>query len=276
MTIYMTTDSRIETLRRQAATGDAVAAEALSAELWRAGLAVAYGPVYREQRVYVMRIEGGEGGEDEVMAPDARYALWMAKEWAAEGDWSDCWDRKEPESIVVDVDVYARDDADDAAEGDADDAAEGDVVIDPPEPECYHEDGHRWAEEGVQGHGGGVVIEKVCPRCGAEQYTDTWGQRRDTGEQGYRIVHYTPAGSRRERIVSGDLTDEEHDAWSEAGECDAQDAPDGATRPEVEDVDVTGLAGTCERWDDLTESDQGDMRRQAAEAYLAGWDEARS
>lgn len=77
------------------------------------------------------------------------------------------------------------------------------IAVDPQEPECTHEDGHDWRspieivggiEEnpGVQGNGGGVVIEQVCMRCGCKKTTDTWAQNPATGEQGLTSIKYTP------------------------------------------------------------------------------------
>lgn len=75
------------------------------------------------------------------------------------------------------------------------------VEIDPEEPECEGDDDHDWQSPielvggirenpGVFGHGGGVIITEACVRCGCARITDTWAQRRDTGEQGLRSVQY--------------------------------------------------------------------------------------
>lgn len=45
------------------------------------------------------------------------------------------------------------------------------------------------------GHGGGVIAHETCATCGLVRVTDTWAQRRDTGEQGFRAVTY-----RREEV----------------------------------------------------------------------------
>jgi hypothetical protein len=77
------------------------------------------------------------------------------------------------------------------------------IAIEPEEPACIADD-HDWQspyevlgglEEnpGVHGHGGGVIIREVCANCGRYRITDTWAQRRDTGEQGLRSVSYEDA-----------------------------------------------------------------------------------
>ena len=76
----------------------------------------------------------------------------------------------------------------------------GSVEIQPTEPDCCDGE-HEWEspislvggiEEnpGVWGHGGGVVIEQVCRKCGCGKTTDTWAQSCH-GEQGLHAVSYT-------------------------------------------------------------------------------------
>jgi hypothetical protein len=43
---------------------------------------------------------------------------------------------------------------------------------------------------GVWGHGGGVVINEACVRCGCGRTTDTWAQDPSTGRQGLESVAY--------------------------------------------------------------------------------------
>lgn len=71
------------------------------------------------------------------------------------------------------------------------------VAIDPHEPACERGRRHRWEDAGmpgfgdvVCGHGGGAILRHVCAHCGLERATDTWAQRRDTGEQGLLSVSY--------------------------------------------------------------------------------------
>lgn len=77
------------------------------------------------------------------------------------------------------------------------------VMLEPEEPECLDDGGHDWQSPfalvggikenpGVWGHGGGVIIHEACVRCGCRRTTDTWAQRRDTGEQGLTEVSYEP------------------------------------------------------------------------------------
>lgn len=79
----------------------------------------------------------------------------------------------------------------------------GTVQLDEDEPDCEDGEEHDWQsphsivggiEEnpGVWGNGGGVMIHKVCMRCGCGRKTDTWAQRQDTGEQGFESVSYEP------------------------------------------------------------------------------------
>lgn len=98
-------------------------------------------------------------------------------------------------TLYIDVRVDAEDD-DTVSASDT-------VTLEPEEPECSHEDGHDWQSPheivgglrenpGVQGHGGGVIIQEVCMHCGCGRTTDTWAQRPDTGRQGLREVSYEP------------------------------------------------------------------------------------
>lgn len=66
------------------------------------------------------------------------------------------------------------------------------VAVDPHEPGCPDE-AHDWTEIRVIGHGGGVVSTDRCRICGLLRHTDTWAQRRDTGEQGLTAVSYETA-----------------------------------------------------------------------------------
>jgi len=77
------------------------------------------------------------------------------------------------------------------------------IILNPPEPECFSGEEHDWqapysvlggVEEnpGVWGHGGGVVIRRVCANCGLYKIIDTWAQNPNTGEQGLRSVRYEP------------------------------------------------------------------------------------
>lgn len=67
------------------------------------------------------------------------------------------------------------------------------IELPPDEPDCSEGCAHDWHERGVHGHGGGVIITEVCAHCARYRVTDTWAQRRDTGEQGLRAVEYREA-----------------------------------------------------------------------------------
>lgn len=66
------------------------------------------------------------------------------------------------------------------------------ITIEPEEPECADGHEHSWAapftllgglEEnpGVWGHGGGVIIRRVCRHCGTYKVTDTWATNPSDG-----------------------------------------------------------------------------------------------
>lgn len=100
--------------------------------------------------------------------------------------------------------------------GDGEEVTVDSVPVDPVEPDCVDDDDeHDWraphsllggCEEspGVVAHGGGVICNEVCVRCGCLRVTDTWAQRPDTGKQGLRSVGYKP-GEYTNRL--GELTD---------------------------------------------------------------------
>ena len=84
---------------------------------------------------------------------------------------------------------------------------EGSGTVECPaeEPDCDHDDGHDWQapyelvggikdNPGVWGHGGGVIINEACLRCGCGRKTDTWAQRPGTGQRltsvSYEIGEY--------------------------------------------------------------------------------------
>jgi hypothetical protein len=77
------------------------------------------------------------------------------------------------------------------------------VRLDIDEPECVAGEDHDWRsphrivggiEEnpGVWSHGGGIIMEQVCMRCGCARTTDTWAQDPETGAQGLPSVRYEP------------------------------------------------------------------------------------
>ncbi len=122
----------------------------------------------------------------------------------ADGDCADC-------GAACASDVHPCDDAEcplhgappvDVAEVKIDRASHR-VTIDPDEPDCVGGDGHAWASPvklvggikenpGCWGHGGGVIIDEACLRCGCRRQTDTWAQDPTDGTQGLRSVEYAP------------------------------------------------------------------------------------
>ena len=145
--------------------------------------------VNKVERTFRARFEGGDGGETEIQACTLADALDLAESWTLEGDWG------EPEETIwASVDVRCE------ATGEEDSRR---VAIDPEPPKCERGEEHEWKgpieivggiEEnpGVWGHGGGVLIHRVCMKCGCGRTVDTWAQDRNTGEQGLESVSYEP------------------------------------------------------------------------------------
>jgi hypothetical protein len=75
------------------------------------------------------------------------------------------------------------------------------ITTDPSEPTCPAHDEyvdslgpeHIWENAGVSGHGGGVINDYRCSRCGLVRHEDTYAQRPDTGEQGLSSISYEEA-----------------------------------------------------------------------------------
>lgn len=135
-----------------------------------------------------------DGVNEEIEAEDDKDARRQAREWARDGDWDlsggTLWIEVSIQRFVESEDGENWEDVDDVT-----------ITIEPPEPKCSDKRGHDWQsphsllgglEEnpGVWGHGGGVIINEVCVRCGCGKTTDTWAQRPDTGEQGLHSVSY--------------------------------------------------------------------------------------
>lgn len=161
------------------------------------------------------RDEGESAAEETAEA--ARVALHDSSE-------DECWIARDGDSgVTLDLGVTTPSDAREDAIAWAEGGDYGDVVrtiwldvdlrsetghedrvttqIDPTEPACGDGREHGWQSPhaivgglrenpGVRGHGGGVICTEVCLRCGCARITDTWAQRRDTGEQGLTSVEY--------------------------------------------------------------------------------------
>lgn len=128
--------------------------------------------------------EEGEG-YDTIEATSAEEALAEARN-VDRSNYSDA-----EGTIWIDVRVHCEETGEEASDT---------VTLEPDEPECT-EGEHDWQSPhellgglrenpGVQGHGGGVVIDEACLHCGCRRTTDTWAQRPDTGEQGLTSVEY--------------------------------------------------------------------------------------
>ena len=139
----------------------------------------------KEARRWIVRLEGGEGGEEEFEG--SLEDVWReAAEWARDG-----WN-------AVDRTFWVRVDV----EGEDGHISRSKVPIDPEPPKCVSsEHEHDWQgphrlvgglEEnpGVVGHGGGVRITRVCMHCGCKRVTDTFASDPVDGERGLESVRY--------------------------------------------------------------------------------------
>lgn len=153
------------------------------------------------------------------------------------------------------------------------------ISVEPAEPPCSDpvnprtedsDEGHDWREPyallgglrenpGVHGHGGGVICNSICVRCGCSRISDSWAQRADTGEQGLRSVEYDPDDERLDEYLGqldvGDLEQEEitsTDEWSvllvydDVTRCHGVallEATDAAGNPDAGDTNVDWFHG---------------------------------
>lgn len=131
--------------------------------------------------------DGESGVEEDLGVCSLKKARRLAEEWQRGGDYGDV-----TETIWTDVYLTSETGHKETIT----------VEIEPEEPGCDGES-HEWSDDvdlvggikenpGVWGHGGGVTIDECCTRCGCRRHTDTWAQRRDTGEQGLTSVSYEP------------------------------------------------------------------------------------
>jgi hypothetical protein len=67
------------------------------------------------------------------------------------------------------------------------------VEVEPEEPECSEDEGHRWVDGPVYGSGGGVCYRDTCSHCGLVKRVDTWATDPADGSQGHTSVEYLPA-----------------------------------------------------------------------------------
>lgn len=137
--------------------------------------------------------------KNEIEAIDLDSAREVAREWARGGDYN-----LDEDSATIWVDTFIEDEDGDRIETVT-------IAIDPPAPRCEDRTrNHKWAapfeivggiseNPGVWGHGGGVLIEEVCTRCGCGRTIDTWATRMDNGEQGLTSTRYE-AGRYTDRL----------------------------------------------------------------------------
>lgn len=139
-----------------------------------------------EPRAWTLREEGYDYCRDSIHT-SVEDALETARGNVERGNYSDA-----EGTIWIDVSVHCE------ATGESQSTT---VQLDEDEPGCADGEEHEWespheivkgiAENpGVWGKGGGAIIHEVCLRCGCARITDTWAQRRDTGEQGLTSVSY--------------------------------------------------------------------------------------
>lgn len=117
------------------------------------------------------------------------------------------------------IDVFVRN----ALTGDEETAT---VQLDADEPDCVDGHDHDWKapysvlgglkeNPGVWGHGGGLIMKKVCAHCGMYQVTDTWAQDRSNGKQGLTSVSYEDADDDSLEWLQSQRDDELMDALSD-------------------------------------------------------------
>jgi hypothetical protein len=96
------------------------------------------------------------------------------------------------------------------------------IPVHPTPPPCIDGYEHDWQDPievvggieeapGVRGYGGGVIIKRVCSRCGRYRIKNTWGQA-PWGEQGMTVIRYADADERsREWVESLEDDDDDDD-----------------------------------------------------------------
>lgn len=148
---------------------------------------------YREGwESYTSQPEDGwyaDDGNAEVHFEWAESAREAADAYVEDGEWGD-----RRETWWIDVHVWREDIAGREIAGTRDCLT---VEIPAEEPDCIDGAEHSWRDDGTPGfgdvvssHGGGVILRRACRRCGLRCVTDTWAQRRDTGEQGLTSTRY--------------------------------------------------------------------------------------
>ena len=110
------------------------------------------------------------------------------------------------------------------------------IEIEPEEPDCSNDDGHDWQapheivggmEEnpGVIGHGGGVVIKKVCAHCGAYKIENTRDTDSATGTQ-FHSVEYKDSDDESLEWVASRLMEAAEKILDECDEVESYERKD--------------------------------------------------
>lgn len=74
------------------------------------------------------------------------------------------------------------------------------LTIEPTEPTCMGKSGrkphkrHKWTTGQAYGHGGGIVREDTCRRCGLHRTFDSWATDPTNGSQGHESTWYSEPG----------------------------------------------------------------------------------
>jgi len=85
---------------------------------------------------------------------------------------------------------------------------EASVPVDPSEPDCDHEDGHKWAQDGeAWGVGAGVGVVEVCSHCALRKTTLT--NRESCGVWYDSIAYQSAAEYAEEEAAYGDEDEDE-------------------------------------------------------------------
>lgn len=131
----------------------------------------------------------------EIECDGADTAEEAAEQYVDSGDWGD---RKETCWIHVSVWQAGLDeDGDEARVG----MSRETVTLEAEEPECMDGEEHVWKapqsivggikeNPGCWGHGGGIVQDSVCVRCGCKRIYDSWAQDPSNGQQGLTSTEY--------------------------------------------------------------------------------------
>ncbi|MFA7087671.1 MAG: hypothetical protein WC145_13460 [Aliarcobacter sp.] len=114
-----------------------------------------------------------DDGQAEIII-EAYSPVEAAREYVRGGEWGDSL---EPVRVLVWAEGEEREDGEWYT-----------IPIEPDEPECEDGEDHIWTDDGVVGHGGGIIQSERCQRCGLVCTTDTYATARDGSH--YTSVRY--------------------------------------------------------------------------------------